>query len=224
MKNKNTEIQVVCVDVDETLLLHQSQKQFLKYLFQENIISLSYYLQILTWFILYKLGLAHDPNKVMQYAYRIVRGKTIAEVDELVSDFFEKRLRSTFNLRIHEKVIDYRESGAHVLLVSNSTDIVVEKIAHHLGLDTYFATKLSRNNGVFDGKIIPPIMYGAQKVHALKQYLSEKNMQHAHIIAYSDHISDLPLLEWADEAHVVNPQGKLKQIAEEKGWDIIHTE
>jgi phosphoserine phosphatase len=41
-----------------------------------------------------------------------------------------------------------------------------------------------------------------------------------HVRFYSDHVSDQPAFEWADEAVAVNPHGKLRRLAKERGWTI----
>jgi phosphoserine phosphatase len=43
---------------------------------------------------------------------------------------------------------------------------------------------------------------------------------HGHVRFYSDHVSDRPAFEWADEPVAVNPHGTLRLLAEERGWAI----
>ena len=43
---------------------------------------------------------------------------------------------------------------------------------------------------------------------------------HGHVRFYSDHVSDQPAFEWADEPVGVNPHGKLRRLAEERGWAL----
>jgi phosphoserine phosphatase len=43
---------------------------------------------------------------------------------------------------------------------------------------------------------------------------------HGHVRFYSDHVSDRPVFEWADEPVAVNPHGKLRRLAERCGWKI----
>jgi phosphoserine phosphatase len=43
---------------------------------------------------------------------------------------------------------------------------------------------------------------------------------HGHVRFYSDHVSDAPAFEWADEPVAVNPHGKLRSLAQERGWAI----
>src|SRR3546814_8948867 len=45
--------------------------------------------------------------------------------------------------------------------------------------------------------------------------------ENAQIRFYSDHVSDAPVMEWADEPFAVNPHGKLRKLAGERGWHII---
>jgi phosphoserine phosphatase len=37
---------------------------------------------------------------------------------------------------------------------------------------------------------------------------------------YSDHASDAPVFEWADEPVAVNPHDRLKRLAAERGWPV----
>ncbi|MCH8863491.1 MAG: haloacid dehalogenase-like hydrolase, partial [Proteobacteria bacterium] len=66
--------------------------------------------------------------------------------------------------------------------------------------------------------------YGEPKLEMLKVALADSaggGGQPPHIVAYSDHSSDLPLLEWADEAVAVNPSASLRRIATERGFEIV---
>ena len=40
------------------------------------------------------------------------------------------------------------------------------------------------------------------------------------IVSYSDHVSDLPLLKWSDQAVAVSPSSGLRRAAAERGWAI----
>lgn len=43
----------------------------------------------------------------------------------------------------------------------------------------------------------------------------------AHIRAYSDHVSDAPMLEFADLAIASNPHKPLAKLAAERGWKRV---
>lgn len=220
MNNLNRSV-VTCVDVDGTLIAGQSQKLFLDFLYQKRIVSFFYYVRILIWFLLYKIHFVHNPEKVMNYAYAAIRGWSKREVDALADEVYQETLRGLVNKKLQAILNQHHESGAHILLISNSSDIIVRKLAEHLDGVEYRATKLEIENGVYTGLIVPPIMYGAEKVFALEEFLRKYALKNAYIITYTDHISDLPLLMRSDECHAVNPHGALKRIAKQKAWDIM---
>lgn len=39
--------------------------------------------------------------------------------------------------------------------------------------------------------------------------------------AYSDHYSDIPMLELANEVTVIDPDKKLERVAKKRGWQIV---
>jgi phosphoserine phosphatase len=43
---------------------------------------------------------------------------------------------------------------------------------------------------------------------------------HGHVRFYSDHVSDRPAFEWADEPVAVNPHRKLRRLAKQHVWHI----
>ena len=43
----------------------------------------------------------------------------------------------------------------------------------------------------------------------------------ATVRAYSDHVSDAPLLEWADQAFAVNAHAPLVALARARGWTVF---
>lgn len=218
--NNNSSI-VVCVDIDGTLLAGQSQKLFLNFLYKEHIISFFYYFRILTWFLLYKINLVRNPEKIMNYAYSAVSGWSRKEVDLLTEKFYQD-IKGLIHEKLQNQILNHRKkTDAHILLISNSSEILVRKFAEHLGGIDYYATKLAIKDEVYTGLIIPPIMYGIEKVFALEKFLREHALGNAYVITYTDHISDLPLLMRSNECHAVNPHGILKRIAKQKAWDIM---
>jgi HAD superfamily hydrolase (TIGR01490 family) len=221
MVGSTNNTKIACFDVDDTLICGQSQKLFLIYLYQHRYISFVQYIRTLSWFLGYKMGFFKNPEKIMEYAYRGVAGRTREEVDIIVSDFFSSTLSKYFFPVVVQKLRKHQAEGDTVVLVSNSTNIIIERVAKSLDIVDYFATKLEEKEGVFTGCIAGEIMYGKNKVKALNNYREEKNLTRAEIFAYTDHISDLSLLERANVKFVVNPRKKLREIARQQGWEII---
>jgi phosphoserine phosphatase len=43
----------------------------------------------------------------------------------------------------------------------------------------------------------------------------------AHVRFYSDHVSDAPVMEWADEPFATTPSPKMRAMAEKRGWPVV---
>ena len=51
-------------------------------------------------------------------------------------------------------------------------------------------------------------------------WLDKSGLERGHVRFYSDHASDAPVFEWADEAVAVNPHAKLARLAATRGWAV----
>ena len=64
--------------------------------------------------------------------------------------------------------------------------------------------------------------YGEAKKRMIDEWVEESGLlgRHGHVRFYSDHASDAPVFEWADEPVAVNPHSKLARLAKERGWAV----
>jgi phosphoserine phosphatase len=103
-------------------------------------------------------------------------------------------------------------------------DYYAAPIGALLGFDLVVATRSTHDGtGHLAARIEGENCYGAPKLDMLRAALadiSDGAQQPLHIVAYSDHASDLPLLDWADEAVAVNPSPALRRIAAARGFPV----
>jgi phosphoserine phosphatase len=69
------------------------------------------------------------------------------------------------------------------------------------------------------GKIKGENCYGENKLARLTEYVGDQRHQ-LHLIGYTDHHSDVPFLEWVDQAVAINPTHKLHKIALQQDFAI----
>ena len=62
--------------------------------------------------------------------------------------------------------------------------------------------------------------YGPAKLRMVTDWLGKSGLSRGHVRFYSDHASDAPVFEWADEAVAVNPHDRLARLATQRGWRI----
>jgi HAD superfamily hydrolase (TIGR01490 family) len=112
----------------------------------------------------------------------------------------------------------HRNNGDTIVLATASNDVHVVPIAKALGIETVVATRAELDaDGRMTGLILGPNCYGADKLDMVKAVLGDVTDK---TIAYSDHHSDWPLLDWAGEGVAVNPTAKLRSRAAVQGMQI----
>ena len=113
-----------------------------------------------------------------------------------------------------------QDAGDIVLLCTASLDIYVPEIQNRLGIDHLVCTKTMWQDGHLIGQLDGNNCYGLEKVTRLKAYMEEHDIS-GKISMYSDHASDLPLLDYAHKGYAVYPTGEMRKIALMNGVEIV---
>jgi HAD superfamily hydrolase (TIGR01490 family) len=122
------------------------------------------------------------------------------------------------------RVAEEKAAGYRHVMATASYRLYVDAIAKRLGFDDVIATDLSTDSS---GHILARIdghnCYDAAKLDLVKRWITAHGLkrENCHIRAYSDHVSDAPLLAYADEAYATNPHQPLAEMATASGWKII---
>jgi HAD superfamily hydrolase (TIGR01490 family) len=206
-------------DVDGVLVKEETQKLLACYLFYRGKLGIGLFLKIVAWFVLYKLHLIKDSFPMRRQAYRIFRGWREDDMHKIMRDFFREVIAPRISGDAIRLLRGHQERREDVLLLSASLSCVVELFAQYLKVPEYIATHLKITEGCYTGDILGDVPYGENKVKAFKQWL-EKTSGYDQVVVYADHISDLSLFELADERKVVNPDGRLRDLAHQRGWSI----
>ncbi len=123
-----------------------------------------------------------------------------------------------------ERVAKEKAAGYRHVMATASYRLYVEAIAHRLGFEHVIATDLATDSS---GHVLARIdghnCYDAAKLDKVKAWMEGEGLkrEECHIRAYSDHVSDAPLLAFADEAFATNPHPPLAQMAKANGWEIL---
>lgn len=110
-----------------------------------------------------------------------------------------------------------------VVLASASFKPITTTIVEELGFDGQVSTIMEEKDGHYTGQGSWAFPFrAARNWRLLVQLCDDKFGPHGWVLerAYSDHYSDVPMLEHAKEVVVVDPDKKLKRIAERRGWKI----
>ena len=167
-----------------------------------------------------------DRSQLKQFSQILLIGRRVPRAH------FAKYLESHADLVVGKnvypqllaRVAEEKAAGYRHVMATASYRLYVEAIAKRLGFDDVIATDLSTDSS---GHVLARIdghnCYDAAKLELVQRWMDSHGLEraHCHIRAYSDHVSDAPLLNFADEPFATNPHGPLARLAETKGWPIL---
>jgi len=139
---------------------------------------------------------------------------------------FEAAVRAELPAAARDLVAQHLEAGELCCIVTTTNEIVARPYARAFGIPNLLASVPACEDGRFCGAYVGALCHGAGKVARVEDWLRGSAAQGGvsrprRSIFYSDSASDLPLLEWADEAVAVRPDARLRAHAELRGWRII---
>jgi HAD superfamily hydrolase (TIGR01490 family) len=115
-----------------------------------------------------------------------------------------------------------RAAAMDRIVVSASPIELVGRIAAALGLEGAVATRSELDeHGRYTGRLMSEFCYSHGKVIEIERLAAERGYDLAASAAYSDSISDLPMLERVGTAIAVNPDHELRELARERGWRVV---
>jgi HAD superfamily hydrolase (TIGR01490 family) len=115
----------------------------------------------------------------------------------------------------------HRHAGRATYIVSASPVELVAPLAAALGMTGGIGTISEIVDGAYTGNLAGPFCYAEGKVDAIKETARWEGFDLGHCYAYSDSVSDLPMLEAVGHPVAVNPDAKLERIAHRRGWPIV---
>ena len=147
-------------------------------------------------------------------------GWEVAQINAVVAETLHEIVEPLVYAEATELIAEHRANGDEVVVLSASGLEVVEPIAALVGADRCLATRMTVRGGRYTGEI-ELYLYGEQKARAARDLADTRGYRLADCRAYSDSITDLPLLEAVGHPTAVNPDRALRRVAQERGWPIL---
>lgn len=206
--------------MDRTLLRVDSARLYTKYRRDKGEASLLDALRVALWATQYTLGVIDAP-KVARKALESFRGREEAWLEKSCAEWFPKYVLPEVQQAGRRAVAAHREAGDFVAIVTGATRYVAEPVAAELGVTHVICSELEIDAaGCFTGHIIEPLCYGLGKIERTARVAEREGFELGEATFYSDSITDLPLLEVVQAPIVINPDRRLRRVAEKRGWPI----
>ena len=166
-----------------------------------------------------------DRARLKEINHRLLLGDAIHPRDlrPLVESFADRQIAGNIRPGARRAIERDKEQGRRLVLATASYRLYADAIAKRLGFDDVIGTgSIIGLDERVHAKIAGENCYGPSKLRMIADWLDASSLKgaHGHVRFYSDHVSDRPAFEWADEPVAVNPHGKLRRLAEQRGWAI----
>ena len=136
----------------------------------------------------------------------------------IVQRFWEKRLFP----KAVEQIKYHKREGHKIFIITGTLGIIVAPLANFLEIDGFVAAEPEVIAGKLTGKLLNKPISGATKREAIIQIATTESIDLSRSFAYGDSQADLELLAAVSYATVVNPNRRLKTIAEKKKWQTVN--
>jgi len=121
-----------------------------------------------------------------------------------------------------ELIEQSRRLGLRQVVVTGALDFSVKPLMEYLGIQDHVANRLEFVNGVATGRLLPPVMAAATKASWIRTFAEREGISLSQSFAYTDSISDLPMLSIVGHPAAVNPDFRLRQTALHHDWPILN--
>jgi HAD superfamily hydrolase (TIGR01490 family) len=179
------------------------------------------------------------PLVMVAYAAKLIDRRRLKEINQRLmlggavprrrlapatESFADLVLKTNVHPGALRQIAEDKAAGRRLVLATASYRFYVEPIALRLGFDDVIATgSVTGLDDIIRARIDGDNNYGPAKLRLIEAWLKEQGIERAkaHIRFYSDHVSDAPVLEWADEPFAVNASGPLRRLAKKRGWPLL---
>ena len=159
-------------------------------------------------------------SSLMEHLALMSAGISRRDLMEVVEGALTTAIEPAVYAEALDLIEGHRRAGHDVVVVSASISEMVTPIARLVGADRAVATHMEvGEDGLFTGRISRSMLH-SEKVVALREDAASHGIDPARCWAYSDSISDEPMLSAVGHPVAVNPDRDLRRLAQERDWPV----
>ncbi len=209
-------------DLDKTVIAKASMVAFGPPLLRAGMISRRLLARALwSQMVFHYLGADEERmRKFRESALRVTRGWDQERIRTLVGDTLLEVIEPIVYDEALELIREHQAAGRRVFIISASPEEIVEPLGRYLGVDGVIASRARIDDeGRYTGEV-DFYSYGPFKAEAILEVANWEGIDLTKSYAYSDSITDLPMLEVVGRPVVVNPDRDLARIAKDRDWEV----
>ncbi len=164
----------------------------------------------------------YSRNVFNQFFFQSYKGESKDRLRYFSEELFEEVLKPAIYPGTQDLINGSKKLGLKQVVITGALDFTIERLVDYLGIDEFAANHLEFVNGYATGRLLPPVMASATKAKWMREYAERNDINLSDSYAYSDSISDLPMLSIVGHPAAVNPDFRLKQTALQHDWAILN--
>ncbi len=209
-------------DLDKTVIAKASMVAFGGPLYRAGLLSRWLLLRALYGQLVY-LWLGADEARLARMrnaALALTKGWDHAHISAIVAETLDEVIEPIVYEEALQLIRHHRDEGHLVVLISASPEEIVAPLGSYLGADVVIATRAKLDgDGRYSGEL-EFYSYGPAKAVAMAELAEERGLDLAACYAYSDSITDVPMLEAVGHPVAVNPDRGLLRTARARDWEV----
>ncbi len=208
-------------DLDKTIIRKDSIFPFLLFFAKKRKHKYPYLIFIGICALLYRIKIIKN-QKMKEISSGIFKNETVEGLDEISKEFVSTFIEPLYFKDALIEIQEHKKNGVKLIMVTASYVYYAKYIAEKLGFDLCIGSELWRHGDKYTGKLYGKNCYAIEKRYRLR-VLGYRELMEKESYAYSDSITDIPLLEFATYKICVSPDKKLaKYAAEHEDYKIVN--
>ncbi|GAA4658773.1 HAD-IB family hydrolase [Gordonia humi] len=209
-------------DLDKTVIARSSVLAFTRPFYEGGLLSRRTMLRsaIAQLQFLLTSAEANHVDRLRKHVTDMSTGWDAEQVRSIVAETLDEVVSPVVFPEALDLIRRHRDADHDLVLISASGIEMVEPIGDLLGIDTVRASVMRIVDGRYSGDL-DFYCYGEEKASVVEQLAAERGYDLERCFAYSDSVTDLPMLEAVGNPAVVNPDKALRRHAVDAGWDVL---
>lgn len=213
-------------DLDKTVIARSSALAFGRPFYRAGMLTRRSLMRSFIAQLIYMVMGADERRmeRIRAATLALTKGWEKAKIEQLVQETVDQVVAPLVYAEALALIDQHQRAGRRVYIISAGPEEVVRPLARYLGVEDVIATKAKLDEeGRYTGEL-EFYAYGPWKAEAVRWLAEVEGISLESSYAYSDGITDLPLLEAVGHPVAVNPDKALRRLAAERGWQMVRFE
>ena len=207
-------------DLDNTLLADDSDFLWGCFLVEKGLVDKTAYdAANIKFYQQYKQGTLNI-NEFLAFSLKPLTLHSRSTLDALHTEFMQKHIKPVMTQTGQDLIQLHRDQGDTIVIITATNSFVTGPIAEAFQVDDLIATDPEIIDNKYTGKVNGTPCFQKGKITRLTQWLENSSHDLNNSTFYSDSYNDISLLERVTTPVAVDPDDKLRAIAEQRNWQI----